>query len=519
MTYATSNTAPTAASSQLNGARTSLAICRSRGLTMGVMVNGDSPKASRVSAVSSGRARSAETPGRETHDRRIVELAEPARLLRRVAERPEELRGTAATGRQRHEPLQVGKPERLGEHADYLDLLVVQREHPPEDAEVAAERPLPEIVGENPDTSPADGGIGGPEPPTDGRRHPEGVEEICRHPRAPQAPGLAGIRQSRPEGPGGRDAGADVAARGPRLERPKVGGERREPILHLADVDLDGDELPRIAERQRCQQHTVDEGEDRCRRPDAQPEHRDHDGGESRAAAQPPRHVAQVPDEAVEPAPPPDGTRVLPDEGGVPEPALGGASGGIGSYADVDEPVALELHVEAHLLLEVLAGPPAAEIGHDAEEPGRPRHRSPPVDCPSHRSRPTFGTERRAGPFHHEPHVLRLALDQQCVRRRSRRRLSAQQVRRWLARRGGRAVRPRESQGPDWAGAPFAGLLIRLVRPPTYQAAKRSNHRIPSAILRQQIRNPNCHRHPRVTTDIQKFPTCRSLPPFLESTK
>ena len=63
MTHATSNTAPTAASSQLNGARTSLAICRSRGLTMGVMVNGDSPKASRVSAVSSGRACSAETPG------------------------------------------------------------------------------------------------------------------------------------------------------------------------------------------------------------------------------------------------------------------------------------------------------------------------------------------------------------------------------------------------------------------------------------------------------------------------
>ena len=246
--------------------------------------------------------------------------------------------------------------------------------HPPEDAAVAAERPLPEIVGENPDTSPADGGIGSPEPPTDGRRHPEDVEEVCRHPRAPQTPGLAGIRQSRPEGAGRRDAGADLAARGPRLERPEVGGERREPILHLADADLDGDELPRIAERQRRQQHTVDEGEDRCRRPDAQPEHRDHGGGESRAAAQPPRYVAQVPDEAVEPAPPPDGTRVLPDEGEVPEPAAGRASGGIGSYADVDEPVALELHVEAHLLLEVLAGPQAAEIGNDAEEPGRPRH-------------------------------------------------------------------------------------------------------------------------------------------------
>ena len=191
-------------------------------------------------------------------------------------------------------------------------------------------------MGENRDTSPAAGGVGGPEPPTHGRRRPEDVEEVCRHP---------GIRQSRPEGPGGRDAGADLAARGPPLERPEVGGERREPILHLADVDLDGDELPRIAERQRRQQHTVDEGEDRCRRPDAQPEHRDHDGGESRVAARPPRYVAQVPDEAVEPAPPPDGTRVLPDEGGVPEPAAGDASGGIGSYADVDEPVALELHV------------------------------------------------------------------------------------------------------------------------------------------------------------------------------
>ena len=119
------------------------------------------------------------------------------------------------------------------------------------------------------------------------RRHAEQVEEVRRHLRAAQAPGLARIRQGRPEGPGGRDAGADVATRGPRLERPEAGGERREPILHLADADLDGDELPRIAERQRRQEHAVDDREDRCRRPDAQSEHRDHDGGESRAAAQP----------------------------------------------------------------------------------------------------------------------------------------------------------------------------------------------------------------------------------------
>ncbi len=82
-------------------------------------------------------------PRSKTHNRRVVELAEPARLLRRVAERLEDLRRTAAAGRQRREPIQVGKPERLGEHADHLDPFVVQREHPPDNARVAAERPLP----------------------------------------------------------------------------------------------------------------------------------------------------------------------------------------------------------------------------------------------------------------------------------------------------------------------------------------------------------------------------------------
>ena len=150
----------------------------------------------------------------------------------------------------------------------------------------------------------------------------------------------------------------------------------------------------------------MDEGEDRRRRPDAQPEHRDYDGGESRAAPQPPRHVVQVADETVEPAPAQHGARVLPDEGGVSKTAARGASGGIRSYASVDEPVALELHVEAHLLLEVVVGPSTAEVGNDAEEPSRPRHRSPPIDCLNHhllRQNVNLGTECRAGRFHPIP--------------------------------------------------------------------------------------------------------------------
>ena len=77
--------------------------------------------------------------------------------------------------------------------------------------------------------------------------------------------------------------------------------------------------------RQRRQEHGVDEGEDRRRRPDAQPEPRGHDGGESGAAVQPPRHFTQVPGRgrrAQRQAP--DGARVLPDEHRVPDPAAEG---------------------------------------------------------------------------------------------------------------------------------------------------------------------------------------------------
>jgi len=225
-------------------------------------------------------------------------------------------------------------------------------------------------------------GVGGPEPPADGGRQAEQVEEIRRHLRAPQIPGLARIGQGRPGRTGRRDPGADVPARGPGLDRPQAGGERGEPILHLPDVDLHGDELPRITERQRRQQHAVDEGEDRRGRPDAQPEHHDHDSGEPRAAVQRPRHVAQVSAEAVEPAPPPDGPRVLADEGRVPEPAAGGAVRGLGGGAGGDQPPALELQGQADLLFEVVTGPAAAEVGNDAEEPVRPRHGSPPADLP-----------------------------------------------------------------------------------------------------------------------------------------
>ena len=274
--------------------------------------------------------------------------------------------------------LRSGEPERLGEHPDHLDPLVVQREHPPDDAGVAAERPAPEIVSENRDPGPADGGVVGPEPPADRRRHAEQVEEVRGHLRALQAPGLARVGQGRPEGARRRDAVAHVAARGPRLERPEAGGERGEPVLHLADVDLHGDELPRIAERQRRQQHAVDEGEDRRRRPDAQPEHCDHRGGEARAAAQSPGQVAQVPAEAVEPAPPPDGARVLPNQRRVPELAAGGAGRGLGGDAGVDQPLALELDVQAHLLLEILTALPAAEVGNDAVKPSPA---SPPAAC------------------------------------------------------------------------------------------------------------------------------------------
>ena len=315
-------------------------------------------------------------PRRKTHDRRVVELAESARLLGRVAERLEDLRRTAAAGRQRREPIQVGKPERLGEHADHLDPLVVQREHAPDDARIAAERPLPDVVGENRDAGLADGGVGGPEPPAEGRRHAEQVEEVRRHLRTPQIPGLARIRQGRPGRTDRRDTGAGVPAPGPRLDRPQVGGKRGEPVLHLADVDLHGDELARVLERQRRQEHAVDEGKDRGRRPDTQPEHRDHDGGESGGAAQPPGHVTQVPAEAVEPAPPPDGARLFPDEGRVPEPSAGGAGRGLGGDAGVRQPLALELHVQAHLVLEVLVRSLAAEVGNDAEKPSQPRHRS-----------------------------------------------------------------------------------------------------------------------------------------------
>ena len=85
-------------------------------------------------------------------------------------------------------------------------------------------------------------------------------------------------------------------------------------------------------------------------------------------------YVAQVSGEAVEPASSSDGAPVLPDEHRVPEPAVGRASGGIWSYASVDEPVALELHVEAHLLLEVVAGrrrPPLSAVPGSVRKPTR----------------------------------------------------------------------------------------------------------------------------------------------------
>jgi len=183
------------------------------------------------------------------------------------------------------------EPERRRHHADDDDGTAVELERPAEHVRRAAEAALPQIVADDRDRGRAGLVIVGAERAAERRRHAQRVEHVRAQHLGVEPDGLAAARQNHRQVPEGADAShlrrlfAQVGIVQDR-QRDGVGKIRR---ALAQDHDPAG-----IGERQRTQQHGVDDGEDRRRRADAERQRHDGDGGEAGLATERPRGETQL---------------------------------------------------------------------------------------------------------------------------------------------------------------------------------------------------------------------------------
>ena len=140
--------------------------------------------------------------------------------------------------------------------------------------------------------------------PADDRRHAEVAEEVRRDPidLAGRLRRAVDSDRGTVEAPEADDVGHDLAVSAHRIEdrRLKNGKRFPEPARHDRN-DLDLHEAVRRADRQRAQQQTVDEAEERRVGADAEGERQRHDNGERGALPEHSDRVAHVLREDVEP--------------------------------------------------------------------------------------------------------------------------------------------------------------------------------------------------------------------------
>ena len=175
------------------------------------------------------------------------------------------------------------------------------------------------------------------------------------------------------------------------LERPRVVAKCRE--RHVREPPHRHDAF-RFGIREGSDQDAVDDAERRRARSDPERQKRHHDGREARASPQPAASVPKVAAEIVEPAPTPHVSRTLADQGRVAQRPTGGPPRVGFRGACLALPLALQVQVESELLLEIGVGLTAAQIGHQAAQPERPRHHVAPPASAGRMTRPTASTIR-----------------------------------------------------------------------------------------------------------------------------
>ena len=198
------------------------------------------------------------------------------------------------------------------------------------------------------------------ERPAEERRHAEDREQIFRHARPEEAFGLALSRQvevrDRPqhgdvfERPVASSQVPDV--RKPRAEARHSARRRRRPQIDKAIGQT---------ERQRLQQHAVDDAEHRRRRADAERDGHDRDGGEAGRARHQPHAIAEVLPRGGEPGDASRVARFVHQQGGRSEFALRGRAGGVRRQAARNVLVDEVLKMRGHFVRELAINRRAAE--------------------------------------------------------------------------------------------------------------------------------------------------------------
>ncbi len=156
--------------------------------------------------------------------------------------------------------------------------LAVEHDRAADDRAVAVEAPLPERVAEDGRFRRARRVVARLQRAAGDRPYAEHVEEPIGDRRRRQALGLGAAGQRRRARVVNRDG-----VRGPVLLAPReeVGvGQREDPAFLAHDAHLH--EAIGVPERERSQQHGVDDREDRGRRADAERERQNRDGREAR---------------------------------------------------------------------------------------------------------------------------------------------------------------------------------------------------------------------------------------------